>query len=51
MTCLSFDRFQLYKDLNKFKIQEMNNRYYLAAILEVFSDSADPARFLPRVCG
>jgi len=23
------------------------NRYYLAAILEVFSDSTDPAHFLP----
>jgi len=26
------------------------NKYYLAAILEVFSDSADPARFLPLIC-
>jgi len=26
------------------------NEHYLAAILEVFSDSAEPARFLPLVC-
>jgi len=26
------------------------NRYYLVAILKVFSDSANPTRFLPLVC-
>jgi len=26
------------------------NEYYLATVLQIFSDSADPARFLPPVC-
>jgi len=48
MTCLSFNRFQLYKDPDKFRIRETDtNEHYLAAILEIFSDKADPARFLP----
>jgi len=50
MICLSFDRFQLYKDSDKFEIQEMNTNGHYLAIMEVFSDSTDPARFLLPVC-
>jgi len=45
MTCFSFNRFQLYRDFDKFL--NMKNGHYLAAILEVFSDNADPTRYLP----
>jgi len=48
MTCLSFD-FSYIKTLTILKREMDTNRYYLAAILEVFSDSADLARFLPLV--
>jgi len=48
MTCLCFDRFWLYRELDKFDMRKKDiNRHYLAAVLQVFSDSADPARFLP----
>jgi len=49
MTCPGFDRFW-YRELDKFYIQETDiNEHFLTAILQIFSNSADPARFLPPI--
>jgi len=45
MTCPSFHR-SLYRELDKFYMREKDINY-LAAILQVFSDSADPRFLLP----
>jgi len=51
MTYPSFDRSWLYKELNKFYMRERDiNRHYLTAVLQVFSNNADLARFLPPIC-
>jgi len=50
MTCPGFDRSWLYRKLDKFYIRETNiNEHFLAAVLQIFSNSTDPARFLPPI--
>jgi len=50
MTCLSFDRSWLYRELDKFYMQETDiNEHFLAAVLQIFNNSADPVRFLPPI--
>jgi len=51
MTCPSFDSSCLYRELDKSYMRETNiNWHYLAAILQIFSNSADPAWFLLPIC-
>jgi len=41
----------LYREFAKFYMREKNiNGHYLAVVLQVFSDSANLARFLPPIC-
>jgi len=50
MTCPGFDRSWLYRELDKFYMRETDiNEHFLAAVLQIFSNSADPARFLPPI--
>jgi len=51
MTCPSFDKSWLYRELDKFYMRKSDIiGYYLATVLQVFSDSADLAQFLPLIC-
>jgi len=49
MTCPSFDKSWLYKMIH-LTYEKGINRHYLAAVLQVFSDSAGSARFLSPIC-
>jgi len=50
MTCPDFDRSWLYRELEKFYMRETDiNEHFLAAVLQVFSNSTDPAWFLPPI--
>jgi len=49
MTCLSFDKFWLYRQLDKFYMRETDINRHLATVLQIFSVSTDLARFLPPI--
>jgi len=49
MTCPSFDRSWLYRELDKFYMREMYQQVLSSGSL-VFRDSAELARFLPPIC-
>jgi len=50
MTCPDFDRSWLYRELDKFYMRETDiNEHFLATVLQIFSNSVDPAQFLPPI--
>jgi len=50
MTCPNFDKSWLYRELDKFNMRETDiNEHFLVAVLQIFRNSADPARFLPPI--
>jgi len=43
MSCLDFDRSWVYRELDTFYMRETDiNEHFLAAVLQIFSNSADP---------
>jgi len=50
MTCPSFDKSWLYRELDKFDMRETDINGHLAAVSQIFSVSTDLARFLPPIC-